>query len=64
MHGDSDSVLPIALGRLLFARINEPKTFATISGGDHNDAAPPDPAYWPHVDRFVAGLRANGRQGR
>jgi len=61
MHGDRDSVVPIALGRALFARINEPKTFVTIRGGDHNDAAPPDPAYWPQVDHFVAGLRTERR---
>jgi uncharacterized protein len=59
MHGDSDSILPIGLGRSLFERINEPKTFAIIRGGDHNDAAPPDPAYWTQVDRFVAGLRVS-----
>jgi pimeloyl-ACP methyl ester carboxylesterase len=63
MHGDRDSVLPIELGRSLFARINEPKTFAIIRGGDHNDATPPDPAYWSQVDRFVDGLRADRRQG-
>jgi hypothetical protein len=56
MHGDSDSVVPFELGRSLFARINEPKTFMAIRGGDHNDAVPADPAYWPEVDRFVAGL--------
>ena len=61
MHGDRDSVVPIALGRALFTRINEPKTFATIRGGDHNDAAPSDPAYWPQVDHFVAGLRTERR---
>jgi len=61
MHGDSDSVLPIALGRSLFARINEPKHFVTIRGGDHNDLTPPDPEYWPQVDRFIAGLSASRR---
>ena len=61
MHGDSDSVIPIGLGRALYAQINEPKTFVTIRGGDHNDATPPDPAYWPAVDRFVDGLRPHQR---
>jgi uncharacterized protein len=61
MHGDRDSVVPFALGRALFARINEPKTFLTIRGGDHNDAASPDPGYWPQVDHFVAGLRVERR---
>ena len=61
MHGDRDSVVPFELGRSLFARINEPKTFATIRGGDHNDATPADPAYWPQVDRFVAGISPRRR---
>jgi fermentation-respiration switch protein FrsA (DUF1100 family) len=57
LHGDRDSVIPFALGRELFERIPEPKTFVTIAGGDHNDAAAPDPAaYWAAIDRFVATL--------
>ena len=57
LHGDRDSVIPHALGRELFDQIPEPKTFVTIPGGDHNDAAPPDAAaYWVAIDRFVAGL--------
>jgi uncharacterized protein len=59
MHGDSDSVVPFELGRSLFGQIKEPKTFVTIRGGDHNDAAPADPNYWLQVDRFVAELRAD-----
>lgn len=57
LHGDRDSVIPFALGRDLFERIPEPKTFVVIQGGDHNDATAPDPAaYWAAIDRFVAGL--------
>jgi fermentation-respiration switch protein FrsA (DUF1100 family) len=57
LHGDRDRVIPYARGRELFDRIPEPKTFVTIAGGDHNDAAPPDPAaYWAAIDRFLAGL--------
>lgn len=56
MHGDSDSIVPFELGRSLFERIKEPKTFLTIRGGDHNDAAPADPAYWTEVNRFIDGL--------
>lgn len=57
LHGDRDSVIPFALGRELFDQVPEPKTFVTIAGGDHNDAAAPDPAaYWTAIERFVAGL--------
>jgi len=57
LHGDRDSVIPFELGRELFGRIAEPKQFFVIAGGDHNDAAPPDPPpYWAAIDRFVSAL--------
>jgi hypothetical protein len=57
LHGDADHIVPIDQGRALFESIAEPKQFVTISGGDHNDAMPPDPAiYWQAIDRFVDGL--------
>jgi len=57
LHGDRDSVIPIALGRELSERIRGPKTFVVIPGGDHNDAVAPDQAaYWSAIDRFIAGL--------
>lgn len=57
MHGDDDSIVPIALGRELFDSIGGRKEFVTIRGGDHNDLMPSDPdTYWHAVDRFVAGL--------
>jgi uncharacterized protein len=58
LHGDRDSVIPIALGRELSGRITGRKQFVVIPGGDHNDAAPRDaPAYWSAIDRFIDGLR-------
>lgn len=58
MHGDRDSVIPFALGRELFDRIEGPKEFVVIAGGDHNDAAAPDAAaYWAAIDRFISTLR-------
>lgn len=58
LHGDRDSVIPIELGRELFQRINGPKEFVVIPGGDHNDAAPRDAqAYWSAIERFIGGLR-------
>ena len=58
LHGDRDQVIPYALGRTLYERLAEPKRFHTIPGGDHNDAAPPDPdAYWAAIDAFVGALQ-------
>jgi len=58
LHGDHDSVIPFAVGRDLFARIRDPKTFVVISGGDHNDTVAPDAAtYWAAIDAFASDLR-------
>jgi uncharacterized protein len=57
MHGDADSVIPYRQGRALYERIEGPKAFFTIKGGDHNDATPPDePAYWNAILEFVGRL--------
>jgi uncharacterized protein len=57
MHGDHDSVIPYALGRQLHDEITAPKTFFTITGGDHNDAVAIDQAaYWSAVASFIASL--------
>jgi len=57
IHGDADSVIPIGLGRDLFARIPAPKRFVTIAGGDHNDLTPRDAeTYWKAVDEFISSL--------
>ena len=54
IHGDADGVIPFALGRALFERLNGRKTFLRIRGGDHNDLRPADEAsYWTAVDAFV-----------
>ncbi|NLZ02694.1 MAG: alpha/beta hydrolase [Pirellulaceae bacterium] len=53
-HGDSDRVVPYEMGRRLLAAANEPKTFLTIEGGDHNDPQPPD--YDRQLVEFLDGL--------
>ena len=54
MHGDRDRVIPFALGRALFDRLEGPKSFFTIAGTDHNDATPHDAdGYWSAIDRFI-----------
>ena len=37
MHGELDEILPIGLGRRLYASANDPKEFYEISGARHND---------------------------
>lgn len=37
VHGEQDRVVPIHLGRALFAAANEPKTAAWLSAAGHND---------------------------
>ena len=61
LHGDTDHVMPIALGRALFDRMKGDKMFVAIPGGDHNDVTPADPrVYWEAVDAFM--LRAAARR--
>ncbi len=57
MHGDADSVIPYGQGRALYERIDGPKAFFTIEGGDHNDETPQDErGYWESVHGFVDKL--------
>ncbi len=37
IHGENDRIIPIELGRRLFAKAREPKTFVGIPGAGHND---------------------------
>jgi fermentation-respiration switch protein FrsA (DUF1100 family) len=58
MHGDADTVIPFRHGQILFDALPQPKRFAVIPGGDHNDLAPPDARrYWAAIDGFVSSLR-------
>ena len=54
VHGDGDTIIPYAIGQRLHAAANEPKTFVTISGGDHND--PRTPGFFAALDRFLGEL--------
>ena len=54
VHGDADSVVPYERGRALYERIEGPKQFFTVRGGDHNDSAPPDEVlYWQTIATFI-----------
>lgn len=53
-HAGNDSVIPIELGRRLFAAAHEPKQFLVLDGQDHNDLLTSD--YWQTLDRFLDDL--------
>ena len=50
-HGQADSIVPIHLGRKLFAAANPPKQFLQIPQADHND--PLGPEYYREVKKFL-----------
>ena len=61
LHGNEDSIVPFALGRELYERLEAPKRFVEIAGADHNDlidAARQD--YWAPVIEFIRALRRPG----
>ncbi len=60
LHGDADTIIPYKIGRQLFTAANEPKTFVTIPGGDHND--PRTPEFYAAVDRFLSELEPTNNQ--
>jgi fermentation-respiration switch protein FrsA (DUF1100 family) len=37
IHGDRDEIIPIELGKQVFASAREPKSFYLVPGADHND---------------------------
>jgi len=53
-HGDADQTIPHSLGRKLFDAANEPKTFVTLHGRDHND--PPTDEYYQALEEFLSSL--------
>ncbi|MBI3839676.1 MAG: alpha/beta hydrolase [Planctomycetia bacterium] len=54
IHGDADTIIPLALAERLYDAANPPKQFVLIRGGDHND--PRTPAFVQALDQFFAGL--------
>ncbi|MBS0250864.1 MAG: alpha/beta hydrolase, partial [Proteobacteria bacterium] len=56
MHGDADEVVPVEMGRRLFAAANEPKEIKIVHGGGHVIHDGPTFAFvngW--IDRLRAG---------
>jgi fermentation-respiration switch protein FrsA (DUF1100 family) len=65
IHGDADTVIAYRHGRQLHEGLSGPKTFFTVRGGDHNDAAPRDGAgYWAAIEALVTAARARSAGGR
>lgn len=56
-HGDADTIIPIELGRRLFAAANEPKEFVVIPGADHND--PRGPEFYAALELFLSRLNSS-----
>lgn len=56
-HGDRDTIVPIDLGKELYKAANEPKTFYTIQGADHNDTYIVGGAdYYQTIKKFLEEL--------
>jgi uncharacterized protein len=54
LHGEADTVIPIAFGRALFALANEPKTFLSLGPVGHEALS--NPATWAKGADFIDGL--------
>ena len=50
-HGDQDDIVPIELGRQLYALAPEPKEFVVLPGAGHNDT------YWAGGNLYFAKVR-------
>ncbi|HEY8128326.1 MAG TPA: alpha/beta hydrolase [Hyphomicrobium sp.] len=61
LHGESDDVVPVEMGRRLFAAANEPKELKTIPGGGHVIHDGPTSEI---VNRWIDRLRAGRLQKR
>jgi fermentation-respiration switch protein FrsA (DUF1100 family) len=62
LHGDRDEVVPVAMGKAVFAAANEPKTLRVLEGAGHSDHwnfGSYEAAYaW--LDAWMAQRRRNG----
>lgn len=54
IHGDRDDIVPIALGREVFAAAREPKSLYVIEGANHNDTYQiGGRAYFQRLKQFI-----------
>ncbi|OGW65009.1 MAG: peptidase [Nitrospirae bacterium RIFCSPLOWO2_02_FULL_62_14] len=57
IHGDRDDIIPIEMGRQVFAAAREPKSFYVIEGADHNNTYQVGGrAYFQRLRNFVADV--------
>jgi pimeloyl-ACP methyl ester carboxylesterase len=57
VHGDADTIIPYALGKELFERLDAPKRLVTLRGADHNDLFDArNEGYWTPLRAFIDGL--------
>lgn len=54
VHGNSDTIVPIAFGRRLFEAANEPKQLVVIPHGNHNDGR--TPTFYTAAEKFLDTL--------
>ena len=55
LHGARDRVIPVEMGKRIFAAANEPKRLEVFPDGDHNDLF--DHGAWNTAREFLASLR-------
>ena len=54
LHGEQDEVIPVAMGRSVYAAANEPKKLELFAEGHHSDLF--DYGAWERVRAFLSGL--------
>ncbi|HET9767582.1 MAG TPA: alpha/beta hydrolase [Thermoanaerobaculia bacterium] len=53
VHGDRDTIIPVELGRHLFAALPDPKQWAEVPGAGHNDLLS-RPEAWQAIQAFLS----------
>ena len=54
IHGEQDSIVPMALGRQVFDAAHEPKRWYAVSGAEHNDVPfVGGESYFREIDTFI-----------
>lgn len=62
IHGEQDSIVPMALGKQVFDAANEPKQWYVVSGADHNDVPfVGGESYFREIDAFLQRVLSKHR---
>ena len=60
IHGDSDHIIPIAMGRKLYDVCPAPKEFRVVPGAGHNDIiATAGAQFWEWVHVFISSIESS-----